>query len=73
MRAKKEQLANVRGIIGPVGDLITTERQYERAIEAALAGNINNIIVEDAGAAKGGHRLSQGRSRGGASRFFLWI
>ncbi len=52
MRAKKEQLANVRGIIGPVGDLITTERQYERAIEAALAGNINNIIVEDAGAAK---------------------
>lgn len=40
------------GIIGPAGDLISTDTQYERAVEAALGGNINNIVVETADAAK---------------------
>ncbi len=52
MQAKKNQLAEVPGIIGPAGDLISTEKTYERAIEAALGGSINNIVVETAEDAK---------------------
>ncbi|HRK33990.1 MAG TPA: chromosome segregation protein SMC, partial [Candidatus Hydrogenedentes bacterium] len=42
----------LRGIVGPVGDLLSSDKEYERAIEAALGGNINNIVSEDASAAK---------------------
>lgn len=52
MRAKAEKKANLSGIIGPVGDLLSSDKTYEQAIEAALGGNINNIFVEDADAAK---------------------
>jgi chromosome segregation protein len=52
MLAKQNQLAEVPGIIGPAGDLISTDKNYERAIEAALGGSINNIIVERAEDAK---------------------
>lgn len=48
MRAKSE----MKGVIGPVGDLVSTEKDYERAIEAALGGNINNVVTENADAAK---------------------
>ncbi len=52
MMAKQKELPGFDGIIGPVGDLISTEKQFEYAIEAALGGNINNVIVEQAEAAK---------------------
>ncbi len=52
MMAKQKQLPGMSGIIGPVGDLLSTEKQYEHAIEAALGGNINNVVVEQAEAAK---------------------
>ncbi|HEX73346.1 MAG TPA: hypothetical protein ENN65_08540, partial [Candidatus Hydrogenedentes bacterium] len=52
MMAKQKQLPGMNGIIGPVGDLLSTEKQYEHAIEAALGGNINNVVVEQADAAK---------------------
>jgi len=52
MDAKKNHTPGVNGIIGPVGDLLSTEKTYERAVEAALGGNIHNIIVEEADAAK---------------------
>lgn len=52
MLAKQNQLAEVPGIIGPAGDLISTDKAYERAIEAALGGSINNIVVETAEDAK---------------------
>ena len=54
MRAKAEGRKGMEGIIGPAGDLLSTEKKYERAIEAALGGNINNVVVEHAEAAKGG-------------------
>ncbi len=53
MRAKSDGQAGMQNIIGPVGDLLSTEKEYERAIEAALGGNINNVVAKDAGAAKG--------------------
>ena len=40
------------GIIGVVADLIKTEKKYETAIEVALGGNIQNIVVEDTETAK---------------------
>ncbi len=52
MRAKNENMAGMEGIIGPAGDLLSTEKTYEQAIEAALGGNINNVIVKDSAAAK---------------------
>jgi chromosome segregation protein len=52
MLAKQNRLAEAPGIIGPAGDLLSTDKNYERAIEAALGGNINNVIVERAEDAK---------------------
>jgi chromosome segregation protein len=52
MAAKQRGLPEAHGIIGPAGDLLSTDKAYERAIEAALGGNINNVIVEQADAAK---------------------
>ena len=52
MMAKQRALPGFDGIIGPIGDLISTEKKFERAIEAALGGNINNVVVDTADAAK---------------------
>ena len=52
MLAKKENVPACQGIIGPVGDLISTKKEYSTALEAALGGNINNIVVEEADGAK---------------------
>ncbi len=52
MMAKQKELPGFDGIVGPVGDLISTEKKFEYALEAALGGNINNVIVEQANAAK---------------------
>ncbi len=52
MLAKQKNVGPAEGIIGPVGDLVSTEKKFERAVEAALGGNVNNIVVERAEAAK---------------------
>lgn len=52
MRAKQEGMPEADGVIGPVGDLLSTEDQCRAAIEAALGGNINNVVCEQADAAK---------------------
>ncbi|MBN2307947.1 MAG: chromosome segregation protein SMC [Candidatus Hydrogenedentes bacterium] len=52
MRAKNEGAPEAKDIVGPVGDLLSADKEYERAIEAALGGNINNVVVENADAAK---------------------
>lgn len=52
MMAKQKKQPEAQGVIGPVGDLLSTQKTYERAIEAALGGNINNVVVENAEAAK---------------------
>ncbi|MBI4557802.1 MAG: chromosome segregation protein SMC [Candidatus Hydrogenedentes bacterium] len=52
MRARQEQPDTLPGILGPAGDLLSTDKRFERAIEAALGGNINNIIAENAEAAQ---------------------
>lgn len=52
MNAKNEGILGGEQILGPVGDLIRTEHGYELAIESALGGNINNIVVQTADSAK---------------------
>ncbi|HPU96540.1 MAG TPA: chromosome segregation protein SMC, partial [Candidatus Hydrogenedentes bacterium] len=52
MLARQQGLTDMEGIIGPVGDLIGAEKGFETAIEAALGGNINNVVTRDADAAK---------------------
>ena len=52
MLAKQHERHEVQGVIGPVGDLLSTEKTYGAAIEAALGGNVNNVVVEQADAAK---------------------
>ncbi len=49
---KASGMGTLNGIIGPVGDLLSSDKEYEKAIEAALGGNINNVVAENADAAK---------------------
>ena len=53
MKAKNNANPLIQGVLGPVGDLISTSEQYERAVEAALGGSINNIAIDQAEHAKG--------------------
>ena len=52
MKAKQHNMREVSGVIGPVGDLLSTEKTYGQAIEAALGGNVNNVVVDQAEDAK---------------------
>ncbi len=40
------------GVIGVVADLLKTDSKYETAIEVALGGNIQNVVVRDTQTAK---------------------
>jgi chromosome segregation protein len=51
MQAKQSQ-QRFPGLIGPAADVIRAAREHERAIEAALGGNVNNVVVETAEDAK---------------------
>ena len=42
----------LRGIIGPVAGILTVRKGYETAIETALGFALQNIVVEDQGAAR---------------------
>ena len=42
----------IRGIHGVVADLITTEKEYETAIETALGGSIQNVVTDSEETAK---------------------
>ncbi len=52
MQAKRDQRQEVLGILGPIGDLISTRAHYQRAVEAALDGYINSVVIERADQAK---------------------
>jgi chromosome segregation protein len=52
IKSVMEQRQHNKGIIGVVADIITTDKQYETAIETALGASINNIVTEDEETAK---------------------
>ena len=47
-----ERKAQNKKIVGVVADIISTEKDYETAIETALGGSIQNIVTEDENTAK---------------------
>ena len=52
IRRVMEVRDRVHGIHGVVADLITTQKEYETAIETALGGNIQNIVTDSEASAK---------------------
>ena len=64
MHAKRDQRQEALGILGPIGDLISTGAHYERAVEAALGGNINSVVVERTDQAKEAIRFLSDRRAG---------
>ena len=52
IRAVMEQKSKEKGIVGVVADILSTDEQYETAIETALGGNIQNIVTDDEECAK---------------------
>lgn len=49
---KHAEAGALRGIVGPVSSLIRTDSKYATAVEITLGGAIQNIVVQDEGAAK---------------------
>lgn len=54
----------LRGIRGPVSRLLSVDARYTVAIETALGGNLQNILVEDEAGGEGSHPLPC-RAQGG--------
>ena len=52
IRRVMELKSRVPGIYGVVADIITTQKEYETAIETALGGNIQNIVTDSENTAK---------------------
>ena len=52
VRYVMEQKDRTSGIHGVIADLIRVPQKYETAIETAIGGNFQNIVVEDTGTAK---------------------
>ena len=52
MQAHGKGRGGLDGVIGPVGDLLSTQKKFEQAVEAALGGSINNVVVDNADSAK---------------------
>ena len=52
IRRVMEVRSRVRGIHGVVADIITTQKEYETAIETALGGSIQNIVTDSETTAK---------------------
>ncbi|MFP4193095.1 MAG: chromosome segregation protein SMC [Candidatus Hydrogenedentota bacterium] len=52
MQAHGKGKGGLDGVIGPVGDLLSTQKKFEQAVEAALGGSINNVVVDNADSAK---------------------
>ena len=52
VKAAMEQKESVSGIIDVVANIIKVDKKYETAIETALGGNIQNIVVDDENTAK---------------------
>ncbi|MGT2949291.1 chromosome segregation protein SMC [Streptococcus devriesei] len=52
VRSVLQQADHIQGIIGAVSEHLTFDKKYQTALEIALGGSSQNIIVEDEAAAK---------------------
>ncbi len=62
---------NLQGIYGPVSKLINVNRKYTVAIETALGGNLQNIVVKDEDSAKKAIALLKEKNAGRATFYPL--
>ena len=62
---------NLSGVYGPVSKLITVERKYTLAIETALGGSLQNIVVKDEQSAKKAISLLKEKNAGRATFYPL--
>jgi len=63
----KKEDSSLKGIYNIFGKLISVDEKYEVAIEAALGGNIQNIVVKDEKAAKGAIEFLKKKNEGRAT------
>ena len=54
---KHAAAGSLRGVVGPVSELIRVEKEYVTAVEIALGAAMQNIVVEDEGVAKRAIRI----------------
>jgi len=52
MQAKQADHPAMAGVVGPLGDLIQAAPEHAAAIEAALGGHVDSVVVETAGHAR---------------------
>ena len=57
----------IRGVLGTVTQLLSVKPEYSVAVETALGGALQNIVVEDEAAAKAGIRLLSEQKAGRAT------
>ncbi len=57
----------LRGIIGPVADILTVKKGYETAIETALGYAVQNIVVENEASARAAIRFLKSERAGRAT------
>lgn len=67
MQAHGEQQHEAAGVLGPLGDLISTREHYECAVEAALGGSVNSVVIEQAQQAVEAIRYLKDRTAGRAT------
>lgn len=65
---KAAKTGQLRGVYGSAAQLVNVEQKYSLAIETALGGALQNIVVENEETAKRGIRLLQ-ETRGGRATF----
>ncbi|MCI8652358.1 MAG: chromosome segregation protein SMC [Angelakisella sp.] len=54
---KHAAAGSLRGVVGPVSELIRVEKEFVTAVEIALGAAMQNLVVEDEGVAKRAIRL----------------
>lgn len=64
---KASKTGQLRGVYGSVAQLVNVEQKYSLAIETALGGALQNIVVENEETAKRGIRLLQENKAGRAT------
>ncbi|MEG2597591.1 MAG: hypothetical protein RR977_04100, partial [Oscillospiraceae bacterium] len=64
---KSAQDGVLRGVFGTVAQLVNVKQEYAMAVETALGGSLQHIVVADEGAAKASIRLLAERKAGRAT------
>lgn len=67
LRARDRQVPSLQGIHGAVAELVQVPRDYEAAIETALGGALQHVVVEDEATGRNGIRYLKEKGLGRAT------